>query len=304
MVSTFLRLLTLFGIFTRCISTSHLYERDASTGFGTITTATNGSVVRATINNPPINLYDSKLITDLFDFLTTLSQSASPPKVVIFESANPDWFIAHIDVNLLRTDSPPPNASQLLGLYVETVDLLASLPVIFIGQVSGRAFGAGNELLVQFDMRFAGPGTHLGSLEVAIGLTHGNGGIQYLTKLIGRARAFQYLLSSGDVDEQTAAAIGWVNTAYDTVPELQDAVDALAQRIATFPEGALNATKVGINENKPSAQSLANDLARFTELLGTPEAEAAIKKFLVLSQNQTASPFELGLDQDLVDLYA
>ena len=296
------RLLALFGIFTLGVSTTQLYERDASTGYGTITTVTNGSVVRATINNPPINLYDYKLIIDLYAFLNSLS-IPNAPKVVIFDSANPEWFIAHLDLNLLRTDSPPQNASQLLGIYGETVLLLASLPVIFVGQVSGRAFGAGNELLVQLDMRFAGPGTHLGSLEVGIGLTHGNGGIQYLTKLIGRGRASEYLLSSGDVDAQTAAAIGWVNRAYATVPELHDGVDALAQRIATFPQGALNATKAGINENKPSTQSLANDLTRFVGLQGTPEAQAAIRKFLELSHNQTLSPFELGLDQDLVDLY-
>ena len=297
-----LRLITLCGIFALGVSTSQLYERDASTGYGTITTATNGSVVRATINNPPVNLADHKLITDLNSFLTSLS-TPDAPKVVIFDSSNPGWFIGHLDTNLIQTDSPPPNASQLLGLYTESVHLLTSLPVIFIGEVSGRAFGAGNELLVQFDMRFAGPGTRLGALEVGLGLTQRTGGVEYLTKLIGRGRASEYLLSAGDVDAKTAAAIGWVNTAYNSVAEMRAAVDRLAQRIATFPRGALNATKAGINEDNPSPQSLANEMPRFDGLKDTPEVQALVKKFLQFTLNQTASPFELGLDQNLVDLY-
>lgn len=297
-----LSLLALFGIFNLGVSASPLWERDASTGFGTITTVTNGSVVRATINNPPVNLADPKLITDLNSFLKSLT-APNAPKVVIFDSSNPGWFIGHLDLNLIKPVNPNPNAAQILGLYRESVGLLGSLPVIFIGQVSGRALGAGNELLIHFDMRFAGPGTNLGALEVALGLTQGTGGVQYLTKLIGPARAAEYLLSNGDVDAKTAAAIGWVNTAYESTSELRQAVDALAHRIATFPLGALNATKAGINENKPTDQSVADDVARFGTLLGTPEEVTAVNKFLAFSNNQSANAFELGLNEDLVALY-
>lgn len=284
-------------------SNTPLYHRDKFSGYGTINVTKEGSVVRATINNPPINLYDEKLITDLYSFLTSLS-TPDAPKVVIFDSANPEWFIAHLDLNILRTDTgAPSNAGNLTAKYVNTVHLLASLPTIFIGEVSGRAFGAGNELLVQMDMRFAGPGARLGALEVALGIIHGNGGIQYLTKLIGRGRASQYLLSSGDVDAQTAATIGWVNTAYASKQALTTAVDALARRIATFPAAALNATKAGINYDRPSDQSLADDLSNFGALVKTSDAQDAIKKFLELSKNQTSSAFELGLNQDLVELW-
>ena len=142
---------------------------------------------------------------------------------------------------------------QLLGLYTESVQLLASLPIIFIGEVSGRTFGVGDELLVQFDMRFAGPRT-LSTLKVGLSPTQRTGGVEYLylTKLIGCGRASVYLLSGGDVGAKTAAAKGWVNWAYDSVAELCVAVDRLAQHIATFPRDALNVTKAGINEDNPS----------------------------------------------------
>lgn len=294
--------LPVFSLIHGIIAT-HLYARDNTTGYGTITTVTNGSVVRATINNPPINLFDRRVINDLYSFLTSLS-SPNPPKVVIFDSANPVWFIAHLDLNILRTDAgAPADALNLTQTYVGIVHLLSSLPVIFIGQVSGRAFGAGNELLVQMDMRFAGPGARLGALEVGLGVTHGNGGIQYLTKLVGRGRASEYLLSAGDVDADTAASIGWVNTAYSSTEALHGAVDALAHRIAAFPAAALNATKFGINADRPTNASLANDLSNFIALQATTEAQEAITKFLKLSNNQTSGPFELGLNGDLVSLY-
>lgn len=158
-------------------------------------------------------------------------------------------------------------------------------------------------MLVQMDMRFAGSGTRLGALEVGIGVTHGNGGIQYLTKLIGRGRASEYLLSTRDVDLETAADIGWVNRAYASTEALQGAVDALAHRIATFSAGALYATKFGINADRPTNQSLADDLNNFIALQQTAEAQAVIAKFLQLSDNQTSGSFELGLNGDLVTLY-
>ncbi len=80
--------------------------------------------------------------------------------------------------------------------------------------------------------------------------------MQYLTKLIGLGRAAEYLLSAGDVDAEEADRIGWVNKAYSTEEELHDAVEALAHRIATFPAGALNATKVGIAANRPNSTVL------------------------------------------------
>lgn len=112
-----------------------------------------------------------------------------------------------IDVHILSTSSPYENASysaELLDLDVKTVHLLRVLPTIFIGEVNGLATAAGNEFLVQCDMRFAGPRARFGALEVANGLFHGNGGAQYLAHLIRPGRVLEYLLSVNDVGAKTA----------------------------------------------------------------------------------------------------
>jgi len=153
------------------------------------------------------------------------------------------------------------------------VHLLRILPTIFIGEVNGLATAAGNEILVQCDMRFAGPWAHFGALEVANGILHGNGGAQYLTHLIGPGRALEYLLSVNDVDAKTAEQYGWVNRAYCSAAELRREVDALAERIALWLAGGLNATKVSVRENDLAQAGLDRDLQRFKYLLSREEAQ-------------------------------
>ncbi|MCJ1384911.1 hypothetical protein MMC17_008029 [Xylographa soralifera] len=266
--------------------------------------STNSTVLRALISNPPINLYSRSLITDLFAFLTALNSTPTPPKAVIFASANPSFWIDHIDLHLLQPPPlGPPDSQALLSTYHQTVQLLRSLPTIFIAEINGLATGAGNEIAVQMDMRFAGPNARMGSLEVALDLIHGNGGAQFLTQLIGPGRAAEYLLTGDTVDAQTAAAYGWVNRAYGSGAELTSEVNKLATRMATWPAGGLNGTKAAVRAGGPSAANLEADLATFGALLGQAEAQRAIAQFLVLSKNQTLGPFELGLNADLTELY-
>jgi enoyl-CoA hydratase/carnithine racemase len=153
--------------------------RNGSYGkFGTLSLSITGSIVRATINNPPINILNYKLLSDLHTLLTTLTTSTHGIKVVIFASQNPKFFVAHYDLHIISTDSPlspPLTGTEVRTLYVEVVRMLWQMPVISIAEINGQAFGAGNELLVQMDMRFAGPNTKLGSLEVGLGVFAGNG---------------------------------------------------------------------------------------------------------------------------------
>ncbi|KAG0646758.1 hypothetical protein D0Z07_6117 [Hyphodiscus hymeniophilus] len=269
------------------------WERTSSTGYGTLTTQVqdNGAVLRVTINNPPINLYGVKLLNDMSQFLNSLvpgstNVSTPAPKVVIFASALPGFWMS--------TTNPYDTATSnaLFNLAVAAPALLRTLPTIFIAEIDGRATGSGNEFLVQCDMGFAGPDAIVGSLEVAIGGLEGNGGIQYVVRRLGMARAAEYLLSSASLDAETAAEVGWVNRAYKTSQQLTTSVNALASRIALFDAGALNATKTGIRANGPSSDQVAADIASILRLF--PEEQVLLPKWLTLSQNLTANEFTLG----------
>lgn len=287
-------------------SSSSIARRQASTpSYGTVTTTTNGSIIRAVINNPPINLWDYKLAADFSAFIDSLAANNNDTKVVIISSANPDYFIYHLDIHdgdLSNPVPPPGNGTLILEQLVRTRSNLATLPVIFIAEINGRATGGGNEIGLQCDIRYAGPKTKLSQLEVSFGLLPGAGGVQFLTTLLGRARALEYILSARPVDAVTAATIGWVNRAFGTAAELKDNVTALANRINSFPKQGLGAVKSRVNVQKPTEEALEGDLQLLGKLSTSNVSQLTANKFLQLSDNESNNQFELNVPEDLPEI--
>lgn len=242
----------------------------------------------------------------MHSFLRSLVPERStktPPKVVIFDSADPEFFIAHLDKTIF-VEPKTKEKNATFEMYLDCTRLLWNITsTIFIGEGNGQGFDAANELLVQMDMRFAGPKTRVGATEIAFGITQGAGGLQFMNKLINRGRAFEYILTGNNIDGPTAAAIGWANHYYDNAADLTKAVNALAYRIALFPYSGINITKAGLNANNPSADALEQDLANTEALISQPENAILEGKFYTLSENQTRSRFELGLDDTLVEIF-
>ena len=284
--------------------TPALKPRTTSPGYGTLSLTTSGPIIHAVIDNPPLNLWDYKLAHDFSSFLSSLNGTNST-KVVTISSANPDFWIAHFDIHALNAADPvkPPGNGTLIGQQlVSSRTLLSTLPVIFIAEINGRVSGAGDEIAVQSDIRYAGPAARLSQLEVGFGFLPGAGGTQYLVKLIGRARALEYILSGRSVDAVTAAAIGWVNKAFGSSEELGREVESLAERIAAFPQQGLAAIKARVNVQKPSEEDLDGDLELFNQLASTNVAQAAGQKFLQLSGEESLGAFELDVPDDIYQI--
>ncbi len=202
-------------------------------------------------------------------------------------SETPDFWAASIDINLLTTNGiPGVNTSAALETYYANLDLILSTPVIFIAEVNGRAWGAGDEHLLRMDMRFAGPEAQFGAPEAAIGVIH-VGGFQQLTRLIGPGLTAEYMLSSAQVNATEAARVGWVNSAYPSADALRQHVDKLAKRIALFHIETIRATKASIAEQAPPKAAFANDLVRFNQLGALPFVQDNLQKVLNVSHNQS-----------------
>lgn len=284
----------------------------ASPGFGTFKYTTTGSIIRGVIDNPPINVWDYKLSHDFSAFIDSLAAQTNKTgsnngtasiKVVTIASANPNYWIAHYDIHALSTTDPvkpPGNATAIGEQLLRSRYLLTTLPIIFIAEINGRATGAGNEVALQCDIRYAGPHARLSQFEIGFGVLPGVGGTQFLANLIGRARALEYMLSARSVDAATAAAIGWVNRAFDSQAELSRQVDALAKRIASFPAQGLAAVKARVNVQIPSEEDVVGDNALVFELAKSGVTRAAAAKFLSLSGEQSDNDFERGIPDDLV----
>ena len=112
-------------------------------------------------------------------------------RVVVVDSADPDFFVAHADVTLLQ--GLPTEDTALhdeLSAFHAMVERWRTMPKATIAIIEGIARGGGSEFALSFDMRFAALGKAvLGEPEVAVGITPGGGATQRLPHLIGRGRA-------------------------------------------------------------------------------------------------------------------
>src|ERR1700684_3970620 len=143
-----------------------------------------------TFNNPPINMYIPATIVELGALMTDLEADPSV-KVVVFQSANPDFFIAHLDV--ARAAAQP----GVLDLWRDFVLRLSSTAVVSIAKIRGRTRGIGNEFVLACDMRFASRQNALfGNPEVGVGLIPGGGALEWLPRLVGRSRALVIVLGA------------------------------------------------------------------------------------------------------------
>ena len=214
-----------------------------------------------TFSNPPINMFVPSTIDELGALMTDLDAHPSV-KVVVFQSRNPDFFIAHLDV------SKAAERPEVLGLWRDFVLRLASTPVVSIAKIRGRTRGIGNEFVLACDMRFASRQNALfGNPEVGVGLIPGGGALEWLPRLVGRSRAIEIVLSGDDFDADIAERYGWVNRTLDD-HDLDSFVDGLVGRLASFDREVLAAAKAQLNRfGIPTATELRSSTEIFFSAL-------------------------------------
>jgi enoyl-CoA hydratase/carnithine racemase len=172
--------------------------------------------------------------------------------VVDLQSANPEFFLAHVDFDFMEHPEGFAALSELVpgdGTLnpMQSLNLaLRALPQVTIAKLRGRLRGGGNELAMAADMRFAAAGeTWLSQVESRIGIIPGGGGTQLLTRLVGRARALEVILGGDLYDAQTAERYGWINLAI-AADVIDGAVDGLAYRIAERRPEQIAAAKLAV----------------------------------------------------------
>jgi enoyl-CoA hydratase/carnithine racemase len=221
-----------------------------------------------TINNPPINMFIPTTIVELEALMTDLEADPSV-KVVVFQSANPDFFIAHLDV--AKAAAQP----GVLDLWRNFVLRLSSTAIVSIAKIRGRTRGIGNEFVLACDMRFASRQNALfGNPEVGVGLIPGGGALEWLPRLVGRSRALEIVLGADDFDADIAERYGWVNRTLDD-DDLDSFVDTLVRRLASFDREVLAAAKAQINRfGTPTATELRSSNDMIFPMLTLPAAQA------------------------------
>src|SRR5947208_4128737 len=202
-------------------------------------------------------------------------------RVVVFESANPEFCLAHFDLTGNMGNITTAVGPTGLPILMDTFVRLTKSPVVSIAKIRGCVRGVSSEFVLACDMRFASrENTRLGQPEVGVGVNPGGGGTERLPHLVGRGRALEIILGANDFDGDTAERYGYINRALPD-GELDGFVDVLARRIASFDRRAIAAAKNLINQvSLPSADRLLDALNSFQIALTWPEAQQRIEALL------------------------
>ena len=242
---------------------------------------------RVVFDYPPFNMVDDTIFQSLQGLLARMD--ASPAlRVVVFESAIPDFYLAHFDLTGKIGNIMTAVGRSGLPILIDTFVRLTKSPVVSIAKIRGCVRGVSSEFVLACDMRFASrENTRLGQPEVGVGVHPGGGGAERLPHLVGRGRALEIILSGNDFDGDAAERYGYVNRALPD-SELDGFVDGLARRIASFDSRALTAAKNLVNQvSLPSADSLLDALNSFETALTWPE-----------TQQRVETLFKRGLQRD------
>jgi len=245
------------------------------------------SLWRVTFDHPPINLIDHVMIGELGELLAEVERNQEPA-VLVFNSADPDYFLAHYDIaadpSLVNSLPAGPTGFHP---WVDILVRVSRLPAVTISAIRGRARAAGSELVLATDVRFASrERAVLGQVEVGFGAIPGGGPASRLPGLVGRGRTLEILLGGEDFDGELAERYGYVNRAIPD-DEFEDFVDRFARRVSTFDRQALADIKHFVNEvSLPADEGFPPQMDAFWKAVARPALQA-----------RASRAFEDGLQQ-------
>jgi len=262
--------------------------------FETLNVREEETVLFADIAAPPMNLLGPALVRDLVSLIQQAEADAAL-KVLVFKSADPDYFISHVDVTQIkeyRAEAAKLTGEASIALLFRH---LSASRLISIAQIEGRVRAAGSEFVLACDMRFAARESAIFSQpEAALGAPPGGGGMQHLTRLMGRARALEVMLSAQDYDAELAERYGWINRAMPA-DTLADFVRSLAHRIAKFPVSGLSAVKERVNAIALApTEDFRHDSDLFGEGARTPEVQKRFAAALARGFQTRAAELDLA----------
>ena len=215
--------------------------------FTTFNVRIENAIAWVTFDYPPVNIQGLPMLADL-DMLAQKLEADRDVKVVVFQSENPEIFVAHADTEFLKDMSGTAvsrDEVKLLDLQ-RVLERISRVPQATIAKIEGFARGGGHEFALACDMRFAARGkARFMQMEVAMGILPCGGGASRMARQTGLGRALEIILGAQDFDADQAEAYGTVNKALDP-EEIGPYVEALAKRIALWTPESINACKQAV----------------------------------------------------------
>lgn len=258
---------------------------------------------RVTFNHPPINLFDDNTVPEL-EHLLDHAEAEPKLKVIVFDSANPDFFIAHFSpaAGFKNLTTRKPNGHFP---WTDIVDRLSHLPAVSVAAVRGRARGGGAEFALACDIRFASLERAIfAQIEVGTGLIPIGGAVDRLPYLMGRGRALEVILGSDDFDAALAERYGWINRAIPDL-EFEAFIEQFARRVASFDSQSIREAKrlVTLHGSGPTPADYDESAATFYGKQPWPGTAARFPKLLELGSGKH-SDLEMNFGRRLGELWS
>ncbi|MGS2737937.1 enoyl-CoA hydratase/isomerase family protein [Sinomicrobium sp. M5D2P17] len=215
-------------------------------GYNLLRISTEDGVATITLDNAPVNALSGRMMKELKQLLDGLSTDKGI-KVIVFDSADPNFFIAHVDINILGEQDILEELSAVapdgFNVFQAVGEMLRGQPQVTLVKLKGIARGGGAEFVTAADMSFASlEKGKLAQCEALMGIIPGGGGTQYLSSKMSRNRILEIILGAGLFDAATAERYGWINRAIPHA-EIDGFVHTLAHNIAALPDCVIEATK-------------------------------------------------------------
>ncbi|MBY8990851.1 MAG: enoyl-CoA hydratase/isomerase family protein [Candidatus Lokiarchaeota archaeon] len=254
-------------------------------GFKLFKVRVDKGVAFVTIDNPPMNLLNMQMIME-FGMLATTVRNDDNVRVIVFDSADPDFFIAHFDVQglVVMPDEAAPKKTSIEGTVHSINEAYRTMPKISIAKVEGVVRGGGFEFIQSFDMIFGEKGKAIfAQPEIGVGIIPGGGGTIRIPREVGRRRAMEIVVGGHDFPAETAELYGLINRALPP-DKLTLYVENLAYRIAGFPAESIATAKQSVlaGVDLPLETALLEEQYLFGQAVALPTSKARMKMFLSL----------------------
>jgi enoyl-CoA hydratase/carnithine racemase len=231
-----------------------------------------------TLDSPPLNLFDQRMIDDFQAAVDQLG-AAAPPRAVLIR-AEGRATSAGVDVHVFD-GLTPAQGSRLWDELLGTIDRLEALPAPIVFAAHAITLTAAFEIAVACDLIVASPQAKFGLVEKVVGLTPSMGGTQRLAERAGSGRARQLVMTGELFSAEEMERWGVVNMIFPA-EEFEARSRALATDLANGPTRAHAMTKHVLRRFREGGIPAADEAIRTesAELFATEDLQSAVKTFL------------------------
>jgi len=243
-------------------------------------------VAVVTIDHRPVNALDRQTLRELGQIVDAIG-SEPTVKVVIITGGGSLAFVAGADIKEVAQVASVEAAKEMSALGHSVLLKLQRLRKPVIAAINGVCLGGGLELAMSCHLRISGDRVRFGQPEINLGIIPGWGGTQRLPRLIGKAKATEWILTGDVVMAQEAHRLGLVNQVVPQDQVLKVAKD-LARKLVAKPGVAMTQALRAIEDgmDHPLEEGLQREVEAFGVVAPTEDSREGVKAFLEKRQPQ------------------